>query len=469
MKKTSVRPFGLPDKLGYMLGDLGNDFTFLFSGMFMMKFYTDVMGISSGVVGVLMMLSRFIDAFTDVTMGRIVDRSRGTRAGKFRPWILYICGPVAVASFLIFQSSLANQPLLVKTVWMFVTYILWGSVFYTAVNIPYGSMASAISDDPDDRAGLSTFRTIGSVLAGLVIGTGVPLVAYVTVDGKQVLSGPRMTAVAGVLSVLAVVCYLLCYFMVKERVTVSSAAEKAKPGQLFHTVFKNRALLAVILAAILLLFSQLTMSTMNNYVYPNYYGSVWAISLMSLLGSVASLVICAPLAVPISRKFGRKELGVAACLVSSAVYIAAFFLQPENVWVFLLLGIIAQIGMGFFNMVIWAYITDVIDDAELRFGRREDGTIYSVYSFARKLGQAAASGLTGLLLDVVGYSNETAFDPPVLQGIFDIACGVPAVGFLLTALALLFLYPLNKRRVEENAALLRARRTLPPDGVDPLG
>ncbi len=469
MKKLSVRPFGLWDKLGYMFGDLGNDFTFLFSGMFMMKFYTDVMGISSGVVGILMMLSRFVDAFTDVTMGRIVDRRKPTRAGKFRPWLLYVSGPVAVVSFLIFQSGLAGQSLLFKTLWMFVTYILWGSVFYTAVNIPYGSMASAISDDPDHRASLSTFRTIGSVLAGLVIGTGVPLVAYVTVDGRQVLSGPRMTIIAGVFSVLAVVCYLLCYFMVRERVEISAAAEKTSPGQLFHTVFKNRALLAVILAAILLLFSQLTMSTMNNYVYPNYYGSVWAISLVSLLGSVASLAICAPLAVPISRKFGRKELGVVSCLVASAAYVLAYVLQPASVWGFLALGITAQIGMGFFNMVIWAYITDVIDDTELRFGRREDGTIYSVYSFARKLGQAAASGLTGFLLDAVGYSNETAFDPPVLQGIFDIACGVPAVGFLFTALVLLFLYPLNRQRVEANAAQLRARRTLPPDGVDPLG
>ena len=230
MKKLSVRPFGLLDKLGYMFGDLGNDFTFLFSSMFMMKFYTDVMGISSGVVGVLMMLSRFVDAFTDVTMGRIVDRRRPTRAGKFRPWLLYVCGPVAVASFLIFQSGFAGRSLLFKTVWMFATYILWGSVFYTAVNIPYGSMASAVSDDPDHRASLSIFRTIGSVLAGLVIGTGVPLVAYVTVDGKQVLSGSRMTAVAGLLSVLAVACYLLCYFMVRERVNVPAAPQQAKPA-----------------------------------------------------------------------------------------------------------------------------------------------------------------------------------------------------------------------------------------------
>ena len=342
-------------------------------------------------------------------------------------------------------------------------------MFYTTVNIPYGSMVSAITDDPDQRSSLSTFRTIGSVLAGLVIGTLVPLVAYITVDGRQVLSGPRMTFIAGVLSVLAILSYLLCYGMVKERVAVSATAGQAAPGRILHTVFRNRALLAIILAAILLLFSQLTMTTMNNYVFPNYYGSVWAISLLSLLGSLASLAICAPLSVPLSRRFGKKELGAAACLLAAAAYGLAYFLRPGNVWVFLVLGIVAHIGMGFFNMVIWACITDIIDDAELRLGRREDGTIYSVYSFARKLGQAAASGLTGLLLGLVGYSAGTAYDQPVLDGIFSIASGVPAVGFFLTALVLLFLYPLNRQRVEDNAAQLKARRTLPPDGPDPRG
>ena len=154
-----IRPFGMRDKIGYMFGDFGNDFTFILSSAFMLKFYTDVMGIGAGVVGMLMMAARFLDAFTDITMGQIVDRSKPGKDGKFRPWIRRMCGPVAISSFLIYQSAFAGMPYWFKVGWMVVTYILWGSIFYTAVNIPYGSMASAISAEAKDRAQLSTWRT----------------------------------------------------------------------------------------------------------------------------------------------------------------------------------------------------------------------------------------------------------------------------------------------------------------------
>ena len=201
-QQKRVRPFGLRDKLGYMFGDFGNDFTFVLSSSFLLKFYTDVMGVSAGVVGIIMMLARFVDAFTDVAMGRICDRSRVTPVGKFKPWIRRMCGPGAIASFLIYQSSLASMPMTFKIGYLFVTYILWGSIFYTAVNIPYGSMASAISAEPGDRQSLSTYRSMGATLAGLVIGAGVPLVAYDKIDGNAVLNGGRFTIVAGILSIL---------------------------------------------------------------------------------------------------------------------------------------------------------------------------------------------------------------------------------------------------------------------------
>lgn len=109
-------------------------------------------------------------------------------------------------------------------------------------------------------------------------------------------------------------------------------------------------------------------------------------------------------------------------------------------------------------MVIWAMITDVIDDSEVKSGVREDGTIYSVYSFARKIGQALSSGLVGGLLGLIGYSQATAFDPTVTESIFKISCIVPIVGLIAVSLALLFLYPLNKKRVDENCKELARRR-----------
>ena len=455
---ASVRPFGIKDKIGYMFGDFGNDFTFILSSMFMLKFYTDVMGVSASVVGLLMMAARFVDAVTDVTMGQIVDRSKPTKDGKFKPWIKRMCGPVAIASFLIYQSAFADMAYGFKVVWLVVTYLLWGSIFYTSINIPYGSMASAISADAKDRAQLSTWRTVGGTLAGLVIGVGTPLVAYEVVDGNTVLSGSRMMIIAGVFSICAIICYLLCFNLVRERVPVQANTQKLEIGKLLKSLVTNRSLLGIIAAAIVLLLAQLGMSTMSGYVYPNYYGSAAAQSVAGLVGNLGILIICAPLAVKLSTKFGKKELATAACLVSAVVYVACLIVRPENPFVYVGFSAVAYLGIGFFNTVIWAMITDVIDDSEVKTGVREDGTIYSVYSFARKVGQALASGLTGILLSLIGYTQATAFDPDVTLGIFKMSCYIPIVGFILVAIVLIFLYPLNKTRVEENIAELKRRR-----------
>lgn len=446
------------DKIGYMFGDFGNDFTFLLSSMFMLKFYTDVMGIAGGVVGALMMAARFIDAFTDVTMGQIVDRSRPTKDGKFKPWIRRMCGPVAIASFLIYQAGIANLGYGYRVVWMVVTYILWGSIFYTSINIPYGSMASAITDNPKERAELSTWRTIGATLASLVIGVGTPIFAYVVVNGNTVLSGSRMTVIAGVFTVGAIICYLLCYYMVQERVPVNANFEKLDIGRLLKNLFTNQALIGIIVAAILLLLAQLGMQGIAGYVFPNYYGSAGAQSLSSLAGSIAILIICAPFAARLADRIGKKELSVISCIFSSLIYLVCLLVKPSSPYVYVIFYTLANVGMGFFNTVIWAMITDVIDDAEVRNGVREDGTIYSVYSFARKIGQALSSGLVGGLLTMIGYTQTTAFDPEVTASIFRMSCIVPMIGFAAVAAALIFIYPLNKSRVEANTRELKIRR-----------
>lgn len=457
-EKNNVRPFGFKDKIGYMFGDFGNDFTFILSSSFMLKFYTDVMGIHAAVVGVLMMAARFVDAFTDVAMGQIVDRSKPTKDGKFKPWLRRMCGPVAISSFLVFQSGFANMPYLFKVVWMIVTYILWGSIFYTSINIPYGSMASAISADAKDRASLSTWRSIGSTLAGLVIGVGTPLFAYETVNGNTILSGNRMTIIAGVFSVMAVICYMLCFKLATERVEVPQNNTKFNFGDLMKSLVTNRSLIGIIAAAILLLLVMLTMQGMNAYLFPNFYGNVAAQSVAALAGSLVMLVVCAPLATKLSAKYGKKELAIGSCLFGAVVYLICWVLKPENPYTYVVFYVVANIGVGFFNMVIWAMITDVIDDAEVKNGVREDGTIYSVYSFARKIGQALSSGMIGALLSVIGYSAATAFNPEIVNGIFNMTCIIPAIGFVGIALVLMFLYPLSKNRVEANVLELKKRR-----------
>ena len=460
--QSVVRPFGMKDKLGYMFGDFGNDFTFILSSSFMLKFYTDIMGVNAGIVGMLMMAARFVDAVTDVTMGQIVDRSKPTRDGKFRPWIKRMSGPVAVASFLIFQSGFAHMSMGFKIFWMIFTYILWGSIFYTAINIPYGSMVSAISADPDDRSKLSTWRTIGATLAGLVIGVGTPLVAYETVNGATVLSGPRMTIIAGVFSVLAIICYILCFNLVSERVEVPQNTTRLDVSAMLKSLITNRALLGIIAAAILLLLGMLGMQGMAAYVFPVYYNSASAQSVSSMASSICVLAICAPFASWLAAKFGKKELSVISCLFGALIFALCFFVKPTNPMVYVVFFTLAYVGLGMFNTVIWAMITDVIDDAEVKKGVREDGTIYSVYSFARKVGQALSSGMVGGLLTMIGYTGAVAENPSaypkILDGIFNLSCIIPAIGLAAVAAALFFIYPLNKKRVEDNAAVLAERR-----------
>ena len=466
-QKKAVRPFGFADKMGYMFGDFGNDFTFILSTMILSKFYTDVMGVSAGVIGTIMMLARFVDAFTDVAMGRICDRSKITPQGKFKPWIIRMCFPVAVASFLMYQSGLAGLPTNVKIIYLAITYILWGSFCYTGINIPYGSMASAVSADPGDRQSLSTFRTMGGMLAGMVIGILLPLIAYdkvTLVDGtiKETLNGPKVTLAAGIFSILAIVCYLLCYKLIKERVVVEPTGEKGPSvGQMLGSAFSNRALISIIVASVVMLLAQLTMQNMAAYIFPDYYNNADAQSVSTIM-MMGGMILAAIFAKPMAKKFGKAEISIVSNLFAAAVMVIIWIIRPANVWVYCGLQMLCWLGLGMFSMVSWALITDVIDYSELKNGVREDGSVYAMYSFARKLGQALAAGLSGWLLEAIGYNSVAASEglrqtESVLSGIFNISTLIPALGFLLLGLVLWFWYPLHKKQVDANVAALKIK------------
>ena len=455
------RPFGFRDKLGYLMGDFGNDFTFILSSSFLLKFYTDIMDVNAAIVGVIMMIARFVDAVTDVTMGRICDRGKGGKNGKYRPWLLRMCGPVAIASFLMYQSGLASMPMTFKVIYLFITYILWGSVFYTSVNIPYGSMASAISPEPDDRQSLSTFRSMGGLCAGILIMVLVPLVVYKTLeDGTVVMDGERFTMIAGVFSLLAVGAYLLCYTLTTERVVPKvdkKAFDDNSVGKMLKNALSNRSLLSIIAASIVMLLSQLTMQAMAGYIYPNYYGNATAQSVSTLAMGVG-MIIAAAIAKPISKRIGKAELSTVSNLFAGVMGVITFIIRPQNVWVFVAMQCLCWFGIGVFTMISWALITDVIDDAELKNGIREDGSVYALYSFARKVGQALSAGLSGFLLSAIGYSQETANLPSVKDGIFNISTIIPALGFILLAAIHWFWYPLHKQKVQENVRTLKEMR-----------
>ena len=207
-----------------------------------------------------------------------------------------------------------------------------------------------------------------------------------------------------------------------------------------------------------MLLSQFTLQQMANYVYPDYYSNTAAQS-ASTIAMMVGMLIAAAVAKPLAVRFGKAEISVISNLAAAVVCILLFFVRPASVWVYVGFNFFSWLGLGLFSMVSWALITDVIDYSELKNGKREDASIYALYSFARKIGQAAAAGLTGLLLTLIGYEKieGAPLANSVKEGIFDISTLVPALGFILLSAILWFWYPLHKKQVDENVRLLKEK------------
>ena len=457
---ATLRPFGTRDKIGYMLGNVANDFTFIFASLYLQVFYTDVLGINAGLVGTMFLISRIVDAFTDTTMGRICDKTKATKNGKFRPWLMRACGPVALASFLMYQTWAVNLSMTLRIVYMFVTYLLWGSICYTCINIPYGSMASVMSDEPDHRASLSTFRGVGSMIPQILVGVVVPMFLYTTLeDGTKVANASMFPTIALVMSLAAAACYIICYFLCTERIKLTEEARSVSFADTLKALAGNRALIGISLVFICYLGAQMLNQTINNYIFKDYFGDTMGLSVMNAAGFAPALLL-APCAVPLARKFGKKELGIFASVLGTVAFGALFLMRTTNMWLYTIVSILGLLGFGLFNLIIWAFVSDVIDDQEVRTGSRDDGTIYAVCSFARKVGQAIASALGGWSLGWIGYveGSLSGQTEAVKNGIYNIATLVPMILYLAVGICLIVIYPLSKKKVSENTAALKVKR-----------
>lgn len=447
--------FGLRDKIGYMFGDLGNCFILGLVNTFLMLYYTNVMGIPGQIVGVLFLVSRIVDAFADVTVGRLCDRSELTASGRFSPWIRRMKYPFCLAAILLFLPVAQHLPYAAKIVYIFVSYILFG-IFLSAINIPYGSMAAAISSNPDDRVALSTFRSIGSAIGGSTTGFMIPILMYTTVHGKKVVSGMHFFWIAIACGSIAFVAYILTTKLTTERVRVEKK-EAVPVKQLVKGLAANRALVILVIVDIFIVINQILAGTNLTYLFNDYFHNDKAMS-VALLFNYGTVIALAPFASMLTKRFGKKEASVGALLFSSVMYLLMFFIHVTNPWLYLVLLFIATLGAGLFNLMIWAFITDVIDYHQFTTGLREDGTVYGVNSFARKLGQAGAGAIGGFLLSLIGYQSSTsgiAQTAAVESRIYTMANLVPAICLAVSAVILLVGYPLNKARTKEMGAALK--------------
>ena len=449
-----MKKFGTSDKIGYMFGDFGNDFFFLFVASYLMLFYTDIMGISGAVVGILFLVARIWDAFMDVAWGRFIDSRKSGKNGKFKPWMMRMSFPLAVFGVLMF-TKIPGMPNQFYMIYAFATYIIWGSL-YSTVNIPYGSMASVITGNSTERASLSTFRSVGSAIAGTIVSVIVPLIIFV----NNKADAGRFSIISIVFAVLAMVCYSLCYFLTTERIVIQDSGQKLYWKVTLVGMKRNKPLISLISAALVLLVSTMLVQAMNSYMFKDYFNNTRALSVAGLLLSVTPILL-APFITPIIKKFGKKESASVAVLIASIAYFALFLYSGKNVVPFLIVMFIGSLGIGLFNTTIWAFVTDVIDYQEYLTDTREDATIYSMYSFARKIGQAVAGGLSGVALSAIGYvAGASSQTEQVASSIKSFATLTPAIAYLIVFLILVFAYPLNKNKLEELTLNLKERHEI---------
>ncbi len=450
---TSDKPFNIKDKIGYMFGDIGNNFSFNVVNSFLMIFYTNVLGLTGAQVGILFIIARFVDAFADITVGRLVDNSKLHKIGRFKPWINRMKYPLLISLVLLFVPIVKDWSLAYRLIYVFITYLAWG-IFYSSVNIPYGSMASAISSSPNDKTSLSTFRAMGSALGSAITSYIIPMFMYV--GASQKISGNRFFWVVVVCAILGYACYQLTTHLTTERVRTEKS-EKVPMGRLVKGMLENRALIILVVVDLILVVNQNLSGTLISYLFNDYFQNKAAMSL-ALIINFATVLLLAPFSNWMTQKFGRKECTVTALIFGAVVYGILMVSHTHSAVFYLIMLVLGSLGSGVFNLMVWAFITDVIDNHEVLTGVREDGIVYGVNSFARKVAQAIAGGFGGFMLTAIGYISSTSGGvqqtTQVVDRIYYLATGVPTVCLALAAIVLVFLYPLNKKRVLANASKL---------------
>ena len=455
LESSKVKPFGMQDKVGYMLGDVGSCLLFNFIGSYLLVFYTDVFGISAAAVGTLMAVSRVWDAINDPMMGVIVDKRKRTKDGKFRPYLKYMGIPLGIFTILTFLV-IPNMPQGMKLPYAYITYIGFGMA-YTAINIPYGSLASVMTNDPVQRTELSTWRNISSIFAMIPLMVLTPKLVF---DASDAVS-PKGFLIAAVLYVIiANIGYRLCYKMTTERIIneVKEDAPKASLGETLKTLGKNKALIGLILSSLGTLTAMFLPNALNAYLFKDYFQAPGLLSLAGLLPMVGTF-LAIPVTGKLVAKFGKKNIAIYSGIVSIAAYVVLVLFPTKNPMLYIALITVSGFGTALYGMIVWALVGDVIDYQEYLSGKREEGIVYATYSLSRKLVQALVGSIGGFALAAIGYQSGAATQAPeVAESIRTIITVVPLIGFIFGTVCLKFVYNLSNKTLNEVNEELERRR-----------
>ena len=437
------------------MGDMGGRVTFSQIRALQNKFYTDVLHIQPAKIVVLILVARHWDAINDPIWGAIIDYRKPTKQGKFRPYVFWISIPLAVSAVLMF-TVIPNLSAAKYLLFAYITYILYG-MMYTCVNIPYGSLASVVTDDEKERSSLSMWRSIGAGLGGLPSTILFPMLVYnttIAADGTkiQTLDGNKLTIGVLILAILSIVIFFGHYKLTKER--IAPIQKKKGDYNAFKAIgdlAKNRPFVMLCLVSMLLIAFQFYYQATYQYLFADYYHSAQLYALVTICTYLPKAIII-PNMNKLIDKFGKKELCAFGMGFAALVSFILFFIKTDNPYVILVFTFFSGLGQTFLVLEVWALVMDVIDYHEIRTHRREEGTAYAVVSFARKLGQTLAGVGLNALLAVIHYdssasANNTALPEDVLNKLYDISTLVPAITLTLLAILLGFGYNLSKKKL----------------------
>ncbi|SDH61807.1 glucuronide transporter [Agrococcus jejuensis] len=440
--------------VGYGAGDAANNLAFTTATMFLLVYYTDVAGIGAAAAGTLLLVVRIFDAFADVFAGRVVDRTFTKRFGKFRPFLLFGSLPLLILSFLTF-----NVPQIGETgmlIYAYLTYAALG-LAYSLVNIPYGSLAAAMTQTASERARLSGARTIGAVVVGGGLGIFVAPLITPERDLQTIFTAMTLGFV-----VVGFALYLFTFFTARER--VQRDVPKVSMRQSMRVLRTNRPLIMLCGAAFLFLTGMLAMSTVQLYYLRDVLGAIELYAFVAIVQIAGTFGIGALLP-RIVRAIGKRAgflIGMAVVAVGGVT--AA--LAPASIPGLGFTGIaIATLGVSFSGMLLWVLEADTVEYGEWQTGVRAEGITYALFSFTRKTGQAVGGALAAYALAIGGYAAGAGEQSSSAEwGIRIAVGGIPAVMAVLAA-SLMAIYPLTDARHREIVAEIAERRA---DTIDPV-
>jgi len=443
-----TQKLSLSEKIGYGLGDMAANFVFQAMLALQLIFYTDTFGLTPGQAGTLALAVGLGSAVLNPVMGMIADRTN-TRWGKFRPYLLWTALPFAVIGVLTFTTP--NLGPGAKIVYAYVTYGLLRLV-YLVNNVPYASLTAVITDDPDERTSIASWRQFFANSAGFIVQSlAVPLV--VLLGGGNSAKGYQLTM--GLFCVLGGVLFVIAFASTKERIQPDPKQQTSLKQDLADLT-RNGPWIALFLATLFYFMAIVLRSGVMLPFFKYNAGNQGLFSWFNGFG-LASLLVGVAMSSKLSARFGKRNLFFGS-MVLTAIFTTVLLVLPASGTVAIFASeIVRQLSFGISCPVLWAMMGDVADYGEWKTGRRATGTVTAAVVFALWAGLALGGWIAGMLFDAYGYVPNAVQTATSLTGIRMVASVYAGLAFLVTAICLVF-YPITQQSIRKISEELAERR-----------